>query len=91
MRDKDMRTVKFLWDRHLDFMAWIKSAAFPAWWKVLFGFIEILLVCAVFIISWIFSTWYFALAITVGFILGICIVCCIIELLVRLIIKIVQK
>lgn len=86
-----MKTVKFLGSRFFDFIDWIHTTGCPVWWKVLFGFIEILLVCAVFIISWIFSTWYFALAITVGFILGICIVCCIIELLVRLIIKIVQK
>lgn len=78
-----MRAIKFLWERHLDFIVWISSRAFPAWWKILFGALETLLVICVFIISWVFTTWYFAIAITVGFILGICIVCCIIELLVN--------
>lgn len=86
-----MKTVKFLGKRFLDFMDWIHTAGFPDWWKVLFGLFEVLLVCAVFIISWIFSTWYYALAITVGFILAVCIVCCLIELMVKFIVGLIKK
>ena len=68
-----MKAIKFLWDRHLDFITWISTAGFPAWWKVLIGFLEILCIICVFIISEIFTTWYIALAITAGSILGICI------------------
>ena len=86
-----MKAIKFLWDRHLDFITWISTAGFPAWWKVLIGFLEILCIICVFILSWIFTTWYFALAIAAGSILGICIACCIAELFVRLILKIVRR
>ena len=91
IRENAMKAIKFLWDRHLDFITWISTAGFPAWWKVLIGFLEILCIICVFILSWIFTTWYFALAITAGSILGICIACCIAELFVRLILKIVRQ
>lgn len=86
-----MRTVKFLGERLLDVLDWLHTTGFPDWWKILFGLFEILLAVAVFFVSWIFTNGYLALAITVGFILGVCILCCLIELAVALIARLVKK
>lgn len=38
------------------------------WWEVLIGFLEVASLIVVFIVSAIFLTWYYAIAITIGYI-----------------------
>ncbi len=49
------------------------------WWEVLIGFLEIASIIAVFVVSVVFLTWYYAISITLGYISFVIIVSVIID------------
>lgn len=49
------------------------------WWEALIGFLEILSVIAVFVLSIIFLTWYYAILTTIGYVAIALIIATIIE------------
>ena len=62
--------------------AFIDSLSPPAmyfWWEVLIGFLEVASTIAVFILSAVFLTWYYAILITIGYIAFVCMIAVIIE------------
>ena len=49
------------------------------WWEALIGFLEIVSVIAIFVVSVIFLIWYYAILITIGYVAIVCVVSIIIE------------
>ncbi len=76
-----MVIMKFLWHCLTLFVCGILSPPYEGayWWEFLTGILEIVSVIVIFVLTTIFWTWYYAIAITLGYIAFVCIVATIIE------------
>ena len=77
-----MTFIKYLLSCILDFFDLFSPPTVAPWKGIIIGFIELAVIAASFIVSFVFLNWYFALIITIGGIIVFCLLSIVIELII---------